>query len=418
MISELPDFGSLALSKSVAAALTHNHCGHDLIVLASFLSSLNIAPKLSALPFSMQSSDGDFMVLIKVMNAVLDERRYAGFKNTSCKTICQKLGLSSIQHLIKRALRRYDALMRSIKLSGKYHRQAILRSDNWEMIARSLLFGYEDHVFVSMKELYGRLQRYLRYQSQKEEYAVLDHKSMLYSNAKADPVPIILARDIHYSTSIRDRAVLSFLGRIQPEWVMGQVHRRISINATELQKCQTDGILNQIQSTYPNLQVQFNHDEIVLRGPFSAVYDSERFLLQSLVVPNVVRFQNEFDHSTAPDDHQRMQQNLALVSKMRHIFKPMEWRYKNEAQAKLIVANASSTSRTCQVNIRARDKVYQVVLDEITSFIGWLKNSAVVRSADHGKTSIDSEEFCILSFLSSSQSSIDESNDESGASRY
>ena len=386
-ISQLPDFGSLAIATCVVAAMNQYNCGHELIVLSSILSVLNVAPKLSTLPKSMQSSDGDFMILIQVINAVLAERNSFAPGAITFQRICQKLGLMSIEHFVKRALRRYDALMEQIEnLPAATRDKALQTSTDWSCIARSLLCGYADHVFVSMKDLYGRSHRYVRYQSTGAEYAVLDHKSVLYAKKKEEPVPIILARDIHHSTSIRERAIVAFLGRLQPDWITSPVTRTLPIHDAELQKCNTDGIFNRIQQTYAQVRITPNANNVLLDGPFNEVYHAELMILRGLVTNNKIQFENGFP-PTATDDHLRMKQNLELVSKMRHIFHPMQWRWKNEAQVDMAVAlsNAAGAQRTCEVSIDARHRDYGIVRDELTAFTGWLKQSAVVRHPDHGK---------------------------------
>ncbi|CAF5149898.1 unnamed protein product, partial [Rotaria sp. Silwood1] len=54
-ISELPDLGSLAMSKSVLSALNQHNCGRDLIVLSAILGVLNTSSVLKAIPDSMKS---------------------------------------------------------------------------------------------------------------------------------------------------------------------------------------------------------------------------------------------------------------------------------------------------------------------------------------------------------------------------
>ena len=64
-LARLPDFGSLAMAKSVLAALNQYNCGRDLIVLASILGVLNTSSVLKSIPSSMKSPDGDFMTFVK-----------------------------------------------------------------------------------------------------------------------------------------------------------------------------------------------------------------------------------------------------------------------------------------------------------------------------------------------------------------
>ena len=67
LLAKLPDFGSLAMSKSVYAALLHYNCGRDLIILSSILGVLNTTTIFKSIPQSMKSSDGDFMTLLNTI---------------------------------------------------------------------------------------------------------------------------------------------------------------------------------------------------------------------------------------------------------------------------------------------------------------------------------------------------------------
>ena len=195
------------MSKSVLSALNQNNCGRDLIVLSSILGVLNTSSVLKAIPSSMKSPEGDFMSLLNVMNEILlvREKVYAT-KQFNIAKVCQVKSLTPILHVLKQALRRYVSLEKSFNLSDDYREKAQVSSNDWELIAKSLLNGYGENVFVSMKELQGRTHLFTRYSPSKEDVAVLDLQSTLTRSVTSAPVSLVLARDIRFSSSIQSHS--------------------------------------------------------------------------------------------------------------------------------------------------------------------------------------------------------------------
>ncbi|CAF3499599.1 unnamed protein product [Rotaria sp. Silwood1] len=105
-ISKLPDFGSLAMSKSVLSALNQHNCGRDLIALSAILGVLNTSSVLKAIPDSMKRSEGDFMSLLNVMNEILLVRKSVSAQQFRLSKVCQAKNLTAISHVLKQALRR------------------------------------------------------------------------------------------------------------------------------------------------------------------------------------------------------------------------------------------------------------------------------------------------------------------------
>ena len=157
ILAKLPDFGSLAMSKVVLAALQSYQCGHDLICLSSILSVVNTTAVLKDIPQNIKSSDGDFMTLLNIMNTVLSVKESVRAHQFRLRRVCEIKGLTSIQHIIGRALKRYDQLKNAFNRSEDFREKAQVRSGKWELIAKSLLHGYSDNVFISMKEIYQRV---------------------------------------------------------------------------------------------------------------------------------------------------------------------------------------------------------------------------------------------------------------------
>ncbi|CAF1467367.1 unnamed protein product [Rotaria sordida] len=232
-LAKLPDFGSLAMSKAVLAALKNYHCGRDLICLSSILSVLNTTNVLKSLPQNIKSSDGDFMTLLNIMNDVLLVKQSVQTDQFDLDRFCKAKGLDCIRHIIKQALDRYTSLEKAFHSPNNYRQQAQMQSGNWEYVAKSLLAGYSDNVFVSMKDLQEKTHQYGRYKDT-TDLAVLDLQSTLVRPISEAPVSIVLARDVRYSTAVRSTAILSFIGEVKPSWIECSTKRSIKISDKEL----------------------------------------------------------------------------------------------------------------------------------------------------------------------------------------
>ncbi|CAF3836482.1 unnamed protein product, partial [Rotaria sp. Silwood1] len=162
-LAKLPDFGSLAMSKCVLASLQNYNCGRDMISLSSILSVLNTTVVLKGIPQHFKSSDGDFMTLLNVMDEILVVKQSVPSKEFSLDRICRAKGLNNIKHILRQVLRRYNSLEKSLDLSIDYRGKAKIKSNDWELIAKSLLSGYYDNIFVSAKELYEQTHLYIQY---------------------------------------------------------------------------------------------------------------------------------------------------------------------------------------------------------------------------------------------------------------
>ncbi|CAF0951177.1 unnamed protein product [Rotaria sp. Silwood1] len=221
------------MSKAVLAALENYHCGRDLICLSSILSVLNTTNVLKSLPQNMKCSDGDFMTLLNIMNDVLLVKQSVQADQFDLDRFCKAKGLDCIRHIIKQALDRYTSLEKAFQSSSTYRQEAQIRSGNWEYVAKSLLAGYSDNVFVSMKDLQEKTHQYGRYKDT-IDLAVLDLQSTLVRSISEAPVSIVLARDVRYSTAVRSTAILSFIGEIKPSWIECPTVRNIKISDEEL----------------------------------------------------------------------------------------------------------------------------------------------------------------------------------------
>ncbi len=245
-LAKLPDFGSLPMARCVLAALQNYNCGRDLICLGSILSVINTTSMLKHLPQRFKSSDGDYMTLLNVMNEILLIKQAVPARTFNLERVCEVKGLARVKHIIRQALKRYTTLEKSFDLSDDYRIKAQIKCDNWELIAKALLVGYSDNIFVSKKDLLDRTHHFIRYNATQDTIAVLDIKSTLTRPIKQAPVSLVLARDILYlPTTIRSTAIISFLGAIKAEWIRHDIKREIRLNDVERARLEEDNRFSQ-----------------------------------------------------------------------------------------------------------------------------------------------------------------------------
>ncbi len=297
--------------------------------------------------------------------------------------VCHAKNLMPILHILKQALRRYESLEKSFNLSDEYREKAQVSSNDWELIAKSLLNGYGENVFVSMKELQGKTHLFTRYSPPKEDLAVLDLQSTLTRAITSAPVSLVLARDIRFSSSIRATAVLSFVGEIKSQWIEYSLKRKITLNAAEEAKLNSDNILATTRQFFPNVKTQLDNHVLNLEGAAGSVLGAELDILQQLVVEMKFTLTNEFQPN-AKANYERMKRNLESVSKLTRIFNPMIWRWEAQHQVKITVNN-NTIKDECEITIEGRDSQNQLVYKEFQSFLGWLKHCAVLRHPNSGK---------------------------------
>jgi hypothetical protein len=375
------------MSKSVLVALNEYNCGRDLIVLSSILSVLNTSSVLKAIPDSMKKPEGDFMSLLNVMNEILLIKESVRNEQFQLIKVCQAKNLMPISHILKQALGRYENLEKSFNLLDEYREKAQVASNDWKLIAKCLLNGYGENVFVSMKELQGKTHLFTRYSPPKEDQAVLDLQSTLSRSITSAPVSLVLARDIHFSSSIRATAVLSFVGEIKSQWIEHRFNRQITLNTAEETRLNSNNILTTAKQTFPNVQMQLNNHVLSLEGLAGSVLDAELDISQQLVVETKFNLTNEYPPNDA--NYKRMDRNLEGVSKMPQIFNPMIWRWEAQRQVKITVNSTSKNE--CEITIKGRDSQNQLVQKEFRSFLGWLRQCAVIRHPNSG------ENICIVS---------------------
>jgi len=371
------------MSKAVFYALTRYKCGRDMIAISSMLSVLNTSNVLVSLPDRYKSPDGDFMTILNVMNEVLKVKQSMSNQKFQLKDFCQKKGLGNAYPSLEKACKRYEALEKSFNLSKEYRNQAQVQSGNWELIGKSLLKGYSNNVFVSLKELQGRTDRYTRYQTSNTdiEQAVIDRQSTLNRSKNAAPVSLVIARDIRYATSIRAKSILSFVGQIKPQWIEYDVERQIQLNDIEKEKLNEEKILSNAQQKCPQAHIQINDNLITIKGPSGIVLNAELFILQSLVED--LTFSSESKPTGNREEYETLQRNLEGLMKMLHIFNPMKWRWENQEQVKINLQQDSKAQLA--ITVRGRDSKNRLVLKEFQSALSWLQKCVVIRTPNSGK---------------------------------
>ena len=380
-IALLPDFGSLAMSKAVLDALCHRHCGHDLICLAAILGVLNTTMLFKSIPQNLKSPDGDFMTLLNVMNEILLIRQSVPTHQFNLESVCQVKGLTGVAHIIRQALRRYSTLEKLFNLSDQYRHAAQIKSGDWEMIARALLEGYSDNIFVSLRDLHDRNLHFVRYNGQSDTVAVLDLQSTLTRPLNTAPVSLVIARDIRHSTAIRAKAVLSFLGEIKAEWLEHKIERQVGLIDDEDAYISSANKYSNVLSKFSHrIGMQKNNNTVSLKGSAGVVLAAELHLRQEMT--SELRFTlQELNTSTA---HENFNRNLKSVMKMTHIFNPLIWRWQAETQTEITINNVTATE-TCEIIVKGRKSDNKKVRQEFDSFISWLRNCAVIRHPNAGK---------------------------------
>ena len=380
-LSKLPDFGSLAMSKSVLAALQKYDCGYDLICISSILGVLNTTIIFKSVPQHLKSPDGDFMTLLNVMNEVLLVKQSIANKQFDIDTVCKAKGLGAIQHILRQALRRHSTLEKLFNRSDHFRGPAQVKSGSWEMIAKALLTGYADNVFVSLRELQGRNLHFIRYHGQGGT-AVLDLQSTLTRPLQTAPVSLILVRDIRHSTAVRETAILSFAGEIKADWLEYSIDRQFDLSNEE------DTYLNN-ENKYAGAQTKFSHrinmqktnGKISLKGSAGVVLNAELHIRQQMVSDLTFSLTELAGGSTT---HPNFTKNLESVMKMTRIFNPMVWRWKAQKQVDITI-NSNTATKTCEITVKGRDSDNKKVKQEFASFISWLRNCAVIRHPNAGK---------------------------------
>jgi hypothetical protein len=368
------------MSKAVLAALRDYNCGRDLVCLSAILGVLNTTGLLKGLPQQLKSSDGDFMTLLNVMNEILAVRQSTPAKQFNLDHVCQSRGLKKIQHIIRQALRRYQTLERTLNQSPDFCTQAQTQSGDWELIARSLLAGYADNVFVSMKELQDRSHLFVRYNN-RGDLAKLDLQSTLTRPVSTAPVSLVIARDIRHSTAVRATAIISFVGEIKAEWLQYPLERQFDVTDAEEAHLNTANRYSGAQTKFsPQVHMSLGSQKMKFKGSAGTVLNAELHLRQQMIT------ELTFNLSSTPivGDKSNFARNLESIIKMIHIFNPMKWRWLAERQVEITI-NSNTATKTCEIVVRGRDSENRNVKKEFDAFIGWLRNCAVIRHPNECK---------------------------------
>jgi hypothetical protein len=394
-IAKLPDFGTLPMAKAVYSALRKYRCGRDLIILSSILSVLNTSAILKSIPSQYKCAEGDFMTLLKVMNTILLVRDSVSSPEFNVDRICNAKGLSSCAHIIKQALRRYTNVERAFTLSDEFREDAQIQSSDWEYIAKALLDGFSDKVFVSLKMLQGKAQQFLKYnveqrklnqqQEQSDDIstiALIDRSSILRTGNKGLlPASLVIARDVRHLTAVRSVAILSFVGKIELDWLEYTFTREMKLNEAEEKKLMNDNILQQAIQKFSHVQINIRNHKLIFRGPSRYVLNAELFIRQQLVT--VLTFRLE-PPNQPNNQNNNITRNLQSITMMPiDLFGPLRWRWEAEQQVK-IRTKMNGKQGIIDVTVEGLDSQNQAVRGEFDSFSSWLRNCAVVRDPHSG----------------------------------
>ncbi|CAF0873800.1 unnamed protein product [Adineta ricciae] len=380
-LAQLPDFNSIAMSKSVLAALTQYDCGRDLICLSSILGCLNTASILKDIPPAMKSSDGDFMTLLNVMNEILLVKQSSTGQKIDLDLICQQKQLDKIRHILKQALRRYESLEKLFNKSQQFRQQSQIRSENWRSIAKALLEGYGDNVFVSMKEIQERTHQFGRYRDT-NDIAILDLQSTLTRPISHAPVRLVLSRDVLYTSAARSTSIISFVGELKPSWIEHQLERHFLLTTDEKNHLENGNALAKIRSVVATLVnwIQ-NKSAYVLKNRAGIVFNDEVQLRSELITTRTFQLENRCRQGTT--EYENLARNLQSVTKIIYIFQPIQWRWEAEKQMKITVDN-NPAAKTCDITVEGRLSEQENVKKEFDRFGDWLKRCVVIRHPNSG----------------------------------
>lgn len=374
-MAQLPDFGSVAMSRAVLAGLQTFNCGRDLIRLASILGVLNTSAILRSIPSQFKRAEGDFMTLLSVMDAILAQKRIIPPHIFDINVVCKDLGLASISHHLKRAILRNTSFESFFNYSSEYRVASQASSNDWCSIAKSLLAGFSDNIYLSQVELQGKLHSFYRYniypvRKNQQMIAVINSSSTLARSVKSIPVSLILVRDIHCSTAIRATSILSFIGEIQADWITNSLQREFKITANEKQKFENRIKSNlTFQSISKNILIQLTSEKILLTGIAGEVLSTELYIRKQLIS------QNRTPLLSDDESHEGLIRNVASLVNNLGIFKPLKWRWKAEKQVNITFRKIGDR---CEVIVEARDQDFKSVRKELDSFIEWLKVCVVL----------------------------------------
>ncbi|CAF3052625.1 unnamed protein product [Rotaria sp. Silwood2] len=378
-IAKLPDFSSLPMSKAVYAALKQYRCGRDLIILPSILSVLNTSAILKSISIQYKGSEGNFMTLLQVMNAVLMVRDAVPPKQFKLDRVCDAKGLAAIAH----------------SLSDEFRELARVQSGNWENIAKALLTGFSDKIYASLKMLQGKAQQFVKYNvnqrrsnnqqqdslNEVAEVAVIDRSSTLRTGNKgALPAPLVIARDVRYLTAVRSASILSFIGQLESSWLEYIFSRELQLNEAEEKTLKDKNILQQAIQRFSQVQIQINNRKLVFHGPSGHILNAELYVRQQLIT--VLNFTLVPDYPNNPDNN--LTRNLKSITNMPgDLFGPLRWRWESEQQVK-VRTKMNKNNGTIDVTVEGIDSQNQAVHREFMSFLSWLRICAVIRYPNSG----------------------------------
>jgi hypothetical protein len=267
-----------------------------------------------------------------------------------------------------------------------------LKTGDWSLIAKSLLEGYEENVFVSLKNLQGMTHNYICYRPVGEEIVgVLDLQSTLIRPISMPPVSIILARDLRYSSAVRDRAVICFAGEIKAEWIKSITERRLELTSAEARKLQTEMLLPKVMQMFSLIQCHLlgvSPDKVILKGFSGAVVEAELYIRQHLTEELHFQLRNDCLHNST--EYENLNRNLDHMSKLPHIFNPMIWRWETQQQVKISVEfkkverSSQILENVCEVTVEGRVSQNQRVQSEFNTFFKWVKTCSVMRHPNSG----------------------------------
>ncbi|CAF3443199.1 unnamed protein product, partial [Rotaria sp. Silwood2] len=319
-----------------------------------------------------QEEEGDYMSLLTMMNTIIEN-----------PNMINNNELDDIDHLLRRALLRWETFQRFFKINEDEHLRNLSQtfSGKWSYIARALLAGHSENVYVALKELNGRIHQYCRYNDVTEEetrkqIAKLDKATTL---SRLPQPSIVLARDVICTTDVRKLSILSFIGSIQPAWLDKSLIRKFELTSKEIIYFQTNiRPSDDFKLVSQHVCNTVDNKALELSGNAGQVFETERFICQQLIRPH--------DWNLVDDDQlcrdKNLKMNVESIRKGLSMFFPLIWRFENEKQA--IVRVMKDGIYSCKILVESRDKDNETIREEFDYFVKWLRKCVSIQHLHSG----------------------------------
>ncbi|CAF4748770.1 unnamed protein product, partial [Rotaria sp. Silwood2] len=111
--------------------------------------------------------------------------------------------------------------------------------------------------------------------------------------------PLVVARDVFYSTPIRSRAIISFVGEIKLDWMNHSIKREFSLTAEEETYLNNNNRYDKVRQLYPNnIQMLVSNKTLKLTGRSDVVLNAELQLRKEMITELTFKLENRYSPKT------------------------------------------------------------------------------------------------------------------------